>query len=127
MIPFGSFLWYNNGQLTTYRMKCFIFGGVFCASGSSYALQTTADLSPSQQVKDVLLQNFYVDDLAFSSNNLLEAEATICLVRDVLSQRSFRLTKFLATDPRVLHNIPTEDHLDHEERHIPRQPVSNRH
>ena len=112
------FLWYNNGQLTTYRMKCFIFGGVFCASGSSYALQTTADLSPSQQVKDVLLRNFYVDDLAFSSNNLLEAEATICAVRDVLSQRFFRLTKFLATDPRVLHNIPTEDHLDHEERHI---------
>ena len=57
------FLWYNNGQLTTYRMKCFIFGRVFCASGSSYALQTTADLSTSQQVKDVLLQNFYVDDL----------------------------------------------------------------
>ena len=54
-------------------------------AGHPHALQTTADLSPSQQVKDVLLQNFYVDDLAFSSNNLLKAEATIY----VLSEMSF--------------------------------------
>ena len=112
------FLWYINGNLVHYRMTCFIFGGTFCASGSSYALQETAKLASNQHVKDVILQNFYVDDLAYSSNDAQEAKDTITKVKKVLAQRSFCLTKFIATDPEILADVETQDQLPSMDREI---------
>ena len=113
------FLWHNsNGDLIHYRMTCFIFGGIFCASGSSYALQETAKLASSQHVKDAILGNFYVDDIAYSSNNMDEAKDTITEIKKVLAQRSFYLTKFVATDPEILTDIEPQDHLSSLDREI---------
>ena len=112
------FLWYIDGNLVHYRMTCFTFGGIFCASGSSYALQETAKLAPSQHVKDVILQNFYVDDMAYSSSDVQEAKDTIFKVKEVLAQRSFCLTKFVATDQEMLTDVDPQDQLPIKDRQI---------
>ena len=112
------FLWYIDGNLVHYRMTCFTFGGIFCASGSSYALQETAKLAPSQHVKDVILQNFYVDDMAYSSSDVQEAKDTISKVKEVLAQRSFCLTKFVATDQEMLTDVDPQDQLPIKDRQI---------
>ena len=108
------FLWYIDGNLVHYRMTCFTFGGIF----SSYALQETAKLAPSQHVKDVILQNFYVDDMAYSSNDVQEAKDTISKVKEVLAQRSFCLTKFVATDQEMLTDVDPQDQLPIKDRQI---------
>ena len=112
------FLWYIDGNLVHYRMTCFTFGGIFCASGSSYALQETAKLAPSQHVKDVILQNVYVDDMAYSSSDVQEAKDTISKVKEVLAQRSFCLTKFVATDQEMLTDVDPQDQLPIKVRQI---------
>ena len=112
------FLWYIDGNLVHYRMTCFTFGGIFCSSGSSYALQETAKLAPGQHVKDVILQNFYVDDMAYSSSDVQEAKDTISKVKEVLAQRSFCLTKFVATDQEMLTDVDPQDQLPIKDRQI---------
>ena len=57
------FLWCNDNKLVHYRMTCLVFGGIFCASASAYALNQTAQLTQNHQVQDVIINNFYVDDL----------------------------------------------------------------
>ena len=99
-------------------MTCFIFGGIFCASGSSYALQETAKLGSILHVKNAILGNFYVDDIAYSSNDMEEAKDTITEIKKVMAQRLVCLTKFVATDLEILTDIEAQDHLSSLEREI---------
>ena len=58
------FLWYDEGNLTEFRMTSHLFGGVWCASSSGFALRHTVnDFNPSPLIKDTVLRSFYVDDM----------------------------------------------------------------
>ena len=67
----------------------------------------TAKLASSQHVKDAILGNFYVDDIAYLTE-----------IKKVLAQRSFYLTKFVATNPEILTDIEPQDHLSSLDREI---------
>ena len=53
-----------------FRSTFYLFGGVCCASRSSFALKTTAENTDSQDIKNMIQQSFYVDDLAYSSDDM---------------------------------------------------------
>ena len=75
------FLWSLGGIVKEFRMTSHLFGGVWCASSSAYALRRTVlDTEVSPLVRDVITQNFYVDDLLCSVKT--KREATEILHRD---------------------------------------------
>ena len=74
------FLWLVNGLVREYRMTSHLFGGVWCAASSAYALPRTVEdcpTEPSNIVKQAILNNFYVDDLLQSTRDITEARDII--------------------------------------------------
>ena len=103
------FLWFDSDdEIVKYRMKCHIFGGVWCASSSSYALRRAvldhADDDPV--VTDVVHNAFYVDDCLLSCPSPEEAVSSVEKVCSVLAKGGFRLTKFVTNDEDILRQIP---------------------
>ena len=70
------FLWFLDGVLTEFRMTSHLFGGVWCASSSTYAKRRTVnDTGASGIVADTINRAFYVDDMVVKE-----------LTQDVLSK-----------------------------------------
>ena len=101
------FLWYVNGQLTYYRMTSHLFGGVWCASSSTYALNRTVidTLDVPPLVSYTVDKSFYVDDCLSSVS--LESDAKI-IIREtpkVLSNGGFSLKKFVVNNKELLSEV----------------------
>ena len=60
---------------------------------------------PTKQhmTKQHILRNLYVDDMAYSTSDVTEANAVVTEVKTTLAQRSFHLTKFV--EDRHIHSI----------------------
>ena len=96
------FLWWPGGDVDQssqeYRMKVHLFGGVSSPSCSGFALlKTAADNKDTFSVEavDTVERNLYVDDCLKA---VVDEDAAVDLVhdlRDLLSERGFRLTKWL--------------------------------
>ncbi|PIK34566.1 hypothetical protein BSL78_28612 [Apostichopus japonicus] len=73
------FLWYINGKLRYLRMTSHLFGGVWCAASSAYALRRTITDLPSviPLVKYAVERSFYVDDCLSSVSSKSDAEIII--------------------------------------------------
>lgn len=104
------FMWFDDcGEIAHFRMTRHVFGGVWCASSSTYALRKT--LSDCYDVVDPLVENtvlksFYVDDCLKSCESRQEAQSIIEGTRSVLSNGGFNLTKFVANDAKLLNFVP---------------------
>ncbi|XP_076069969.1 uncharacterized protein LOC143041796 [Oratosquilla oratoria] len=58
------FLWYVSDEIRELRMTSHPFGGIWCASSSTYALRKTVeDVQPCEEIKDTLLRSFYTDNM----------------------------------------------------------------
>ena len=104
------FLWDVNGQNQELRMTSHLFGGVWCAASSTYALrQTVVDFPSSQLVNDTVLHCFYVDDLLKSVRTYSEAVEVIQSTKELLKSGGFNLTKFVVSDTRLFDLIEETD------------------
>ena len=106
------FLWIVDGLVKQYRMTSHLFGGVWCAASSTYALRRTIEdcpAEPSGLVKQAILRNFYVDDLLQSVRSAEEALEIIDGTKNVLNHGGFKLTKFVTNDVRLLRQIDEAD------------------
>ena len=104
------FLWYENDRLMHYRMCAHLFGGVWCASSSTYALRRVlTDFPTSDLVKDVVDNSCYVDDVLDSRPDKDQVREVITDVPAAVSKGGFNLTKFTANDPELLSDIPVEN------------------
>ena len=91
-------------------MTSHLFGGVWCASSSTYALRRTAiDAGASDVVRNTIMRSFYVDDLLTSVSDKKKASEIINGTQDALKVGGFRLTKFVVNDPELLGQIAPED------------------
>ena len=91
-------------------MTSHLFGGVWCASSSTYALRRTAiDAGASDVVRNTIMRSFYVDDLLTSVSDKETASEIINGTQDALNVGGFRLTKFVVNDPELLGQIAPED------------------
>lgn len=101
------FLWRRDGELITYRMTRHLFGGVFCAASSTYALRKVVDdFNCDPEVRECVNKSFYVDDALSSSPSVGAGKAVIHGTRAVLCNAGFDLTKFLANNPDMLEGLP---------------------
>ena len=109
---FLRFLWYDEkGDVATFRMNCHVFGGVWCASASAFALkQTVLDFAPDDvEVADVIRNAFYVDDCLQSYESAPEAISSMKKVCSTLSKGGFRLTKFVTNEESIHSQIPESE------------------
>ena len=104
---FLRFLWMDEqGSVRIYRMTSHLFGGVWCASSSTFALRKTADdVTTSPLVKDTIYRSFYVDDMLKSVRTVEEANQVITETREVLQHGGFNLTKFVVNNPKLIEQI----------------------
>ena len=110
------FLWYQEGELRHYRMTGHVFGGIWCASSSVYALQRVIrDFETSPLVQDTVLKSFYVDDCLRSVQDIQSAEEIVKECPAVLSKGGFNLTKFLVNVEEIQVSIPEEKRAKIEE------------
>lgn len=104
------FLWVKDGSLLHYRKKVHLFGGVWCASSSTYALRRTVLDNPDvhQLVRDTIFRNMYVDDCIKSFDNKIDVKIVVDGVTRLLKEGGFNLTKFVVNDDELLEQIPVE-------------------
>ena len=106
------FLWYDaDGNVNHYRMTGHVFGGVWCASSSTYALRRTVADNPDIDplIYDCVTNSFYVDDCLRSVCSRGEARTTIDGTKSVLKEGGFRLTKFVINDSELQSTIAVSD------------------
>ncbi|XP_076056164.1 uncharacterized protein LOC143034106 [Oratosquilla oratoria] len=97
------FLWYVSDERRELRMTSHPFGGIWCASSSTYALRKAVeDMQLCEEVKDTLLRSFYVDDMLKSVASPEETIKVIEDTRSVLRHGGFNLTKFMINDVKLL-------------------------
>ena len=92
-----------------FRSTSHVFGGVWCACSSSYALKKTTKNTDKQGIKNMIQQSFYVDDLAHSSDDMKQLTNQVKQLQQVLNTRGFHLTKLSATDNKILSGINAAD------------------
>ena len=105
------FLWCNGkGDVVHYRMTSHLFGGVWCASSSTYALRRVlVDKQVGDQISKVVKDSFYVDDCLDSVQSDAEAAKIIFGTKEVLGTAGFNLTKFISNSQSVMAQIPESD------------------
>ena len=104
------FLWFLDGVLTEFRMTSHLFGGVWCASSSTYAMRCTVnDTGASGIVADTINRAFYVDDMLVSVKSKTEATEVIKGTKETLCFGGFNLTKFVINDQELLGEIEQSD------------------
>ena len=121
------FLWFDEaGEIVQYRMTRHVFGGIWCASSSTFALrQVLKDISNVDPlVVNLVNRSFYVDDCLQSHHN---KETLMKLLRDsveILASRGFCLTKLVVNDPLLLNQIPEKDRAV--EVHLVKKDISSK-
>ena len=89
-------------------MTSHLFGGVWCAASSTYALHRTVSDTPNVDplVEETVMTSFYVDDCLSSVNEVGAARTVIKETPKVLANGGFSLTKFAVNDAQLLAEIP---------------------
>ena len=109
------FLWKDDitssASPDVYRMLVHIFGARDSPCCANYALQRVATDHEDMDalVKDVLLSNFYVDDMLLSVNNVETGKSLASSITDCLAAKGFKLHKWMSSSKEVLASIPEED------------------
>ena len=109
------FLWWENGDLEQepieYHMNVHIFGAASSPAAANYALRRTAmdHMDFSEEAREMVLKNFYVDD---GLKAVASDEEAIELIQDVsklLKMGGFRIHKWVTNSQKVAATIPEED------------------
>ena len=105
------FLWIRDSEVLHFRSTSHLFGGVWCASSASYALQRTARDTNDSELQDMIMHAFYVDDLAYSSLDANKLSNQLHSLKRVLIHRGFHLRKFTSNTVESLSMVPVDDQL----------------
>ena len=102
------FIW-GIHNVKQYRMKTHLFGGVWCSSASTFALQQCVNQTQSSLVKHAIMNSFYVDDLAISLQYKSDVKCVIDNLKKVLLSRGFNLKKYMVNDADLMSAVPVCD------------------
>ena len=113
---FIRFLWWPDGNLNTtlceYEMCVHLFGAISSPSSANFALRRTAvDHAHifGEKAKEVLHNNFYVDDLLISEEDTKSALDLAKKVQEMCKAGGFHLTKFTSNDSEFINGIPKNE------------------
>ena len=94
-------------------MTSHLFGGVWCASSSTYALRRTlVDCEASTVVKEAVSRCMYVDDLLRTFPVGSDAVRFVQEVSSALKKGGFHLSKFVSNKTAVISEVPLDDRAD---------------
>ena len=113
------FIWRRDVELEHYRMSRHIFGGSWCGSCATFALQECVNCTADSSIKNALLNSFYVDDCLISTRTPEEMNSLIVGLRTTLADRGFNLTKFIINNKTLMSGIPEQDRADQTEMFSP--------
>ena len=115
-INFLRFLWWPNGdiskELVEHRMTVHIFGPVSSPCCATFTLLKTADDNQndySEEVTNIIRQNFYVDDCLKAVNSTDQALFLYHQLSELCAKGGFHLNKWISNDRMVLSAIPERD------------------
>ncbi|XP_076038665.1 uncharacterized protein LOC143023891 [Oratosquilla oratoria] len=124
------FLWWKDGhigsEIVKLRMTSHPFGASCSPSIANYALKRVVQDHGSQfhkSVSEIVLNNFYVDDMLVSSDDINELIDNCNNVIDLCSKGGFNLTKFNSNSREVLKNILKDKCSDDIEKFIEDEEV----
>ena len=114
-LSFIKFLWWEDHNIDSdpvdFVMCAHVFGGLSSASCANYALKRTANDNVEKfgfEASEVVRDNFYVDDLLKSVDDLEKAKTIVKNVISVCKSGGFHLIKFISNDNELLMSIPEE-------------------
>ncbi|XP_076064941.1 uncharacterized protein LOC143038982 [Oratosquilla oratoria] len=121
------FLWWKDGQIGSDIVKTSHPFGASCSpSIANYALKRVVQDHGSQfytSVSEIVLNNFYVDDLLVLSDDIDEMIDNSVNVIDLCSKGGFNLTKLNSNSFKVLNSLPKEMSSDSTEKFIKDEDV----
>ena len=102
------FLWgiHNDRQ---YRMKTYLFEGVWYLSASTFALQRYVNQTHSSLVKHAIINSFYVDDLAISVQSKSDVKCVINELKKIILSKVFNMKKYRVNDTDLVSTVPDSD------------------
>ena len=103
------FLWYTDDHVTQYIVATHLFGGIWCSSVASYALQQCSRACDDEFIKHHILNSFYVDDLVTSVKSVEEMCSLIKTLKNTLLSRGFNLKKYVVNDEELMNQVPSID------------------
>ena len=104
------FYWYKDGKIRQYRLCVHFFGGRWCSAASAYCLRKAADtFSPSESVRQLIYDAFYVDDCTSSHKKEREMEVALFGTKDTLNEVHMDLTKIVSTSQSLMEKVPEKD------------------
>ena len=110
------FLWWPQGDLSAKPVECrmmvHLFGATSSPSAAAFALRYATEVFKedySQKALEVVLNNFYVDDMLMSAATANEALKLAREVKDMLSKAGFELAKWTSNDNNVLGSISSSE------------------
>ena len=91
-------------DLQEFRMKVHLFGAKSSPSCVNFALQKIAKDTTdcSDKARNVILENFYVDDLLRSLDDENEFVREALEVKEICNKVCFQLTKYKTTSKKLL-------------------------
>ena len=115
--PNGTFCDFFGGRMETtmdlqeFRMKVHLFGAKSSPSCVNFALQKIAKDTTdcSDKARNVILENFYVDDLLRSLDDEDEFVREALEVKEICNKVGFQLTKYKTTSKKLLEALPEKD------------------
>lgn len=109
-------LWFPDGDIEKnpiqYRLTSHTFGAVSSPSIANYALKQTAYESAfkfSEEARQSVLENFYVDDFVKAVDREDQAIALLKEVKEIVLQGGFNLTAVVSNSRNVLESVSTID------------------
>ena len=103
-----SFFWKKDDKLVTYCYKTIIFGFVSSPFILQYIMRFHASKYPDDKCSDILKNNFYVDNLIFTSNSLFEAKELYRAAFNRMKEGNFTLRSW-CSNSSALNNVFKED------------------
>ena len=115
------FLWYDDDDsIVEHRMTSHLFGGIWSATSSAYALRhTVTDMNPNSLMPVTILKSFYVDDMLQSIRYFSEACDVIHETKRELCHRGFNLTKFMVNNNALLEHDDFENRAKNVKEIVP--------
>lgn len=112
---FQYILWqdpHSNDGCQTYELNTVTYGTASAPFHAVRCMQELANVDANDRplAKQVLLRNFYVDDLLTGTDDEQTALDTYREVKEVLSRGQMNIKKFQSNSKRVMNKIPVEDH-----------------
>lgn len=111
------FFWFPDGDLNLfpveYRVSVHIFGAISSPAIANFTLRELTKVKETEEfdkdIKETILQNFYVDDLVKSTKDDNDAIRILTEVCNLIAHGGFELTGFTSNSRKVLRSVPLED------------------